>query len=663
MIDSVKPLSSEALLQVLSLSEDATAIYTSEDLRIQFANDGMIAIWGKDRSVIGKTFEEAIPEIKGQPFTALLQNVWRTGETYTAKDTPANLVVNGKLQTSYFDFTYRAILDEQGQTYCLLHTAKDVTESLKHRIAIAENTKREQHMNEELAAMVEELAAANEEMAATNEELSATNDELIDTRDTLRRSLDAVKESEARFQNLVREATTGIIVLNGDNADILIVNNAYARLIGRRVEDLLHQSLFSIIPEAEPAFRPLIDGVRTSGEPVYLYEHPYFVYADGEKIEGYLNLVYQPYREYGEEVTGVMVLCQDVTSQVDGKLRLAQAEERARLATAAAKLGTYDFNFKTQEVITSPRFDEIMGFNAPQKHEAYLGVVHPDDLDLRARAYQKAFKTGHLHYTARIIHGDEIRWIHAEGTIYYDSQHQPERMLGTMQDVTGQQLQQQQKDDFISIASHELKTPVTSLKAALQLIDKLKDNPNNAMLPKLIMQARKSVERVGILIEDLLNVGRLQQGEMHLQKSEFIVSQLLNACCNPISIAGKYKIQIQGDLELQVEADEHRIDQVVTNLLNNAVKYAPDSELITVVISRENGFAKVAVTDYGPGIPEAKLAHLFDRYYRAEPSGHHVSGLGLGLYISSEIIHRHGGELSVTSEVGKGSTFYFTLPL
>jgi len=112
-----------------------------------------------------------------------------------------------------------------------------------------------------------------------------------------------------------------------------------------------------------------------------------------------------------------------------------------------------------------------------------------------------------------------------------------------------------------------------------------------------------------------------------------------------------------------VYADEHAIDQVVVNFVNNAVKYAPDSVEIVMVVENLGDKAKISVKDSGPGIAEEKIPHLFERYYQAQPAGFNNSGLGLGLYISSEIVRRHGGEIGVESELGKGSSFWITLPL
>jgi PAS domain S-box-containing protein len=299
------------------------------------------------------------------------------------------------------------------------------------------------------------------------------------------------------------------------------------------------------------------------------------------------------------------------------------------------------------------------------KNSAWTKVVHPEDIQRSINSHRAIVATDKPgEYEIREKGADGIyRWHLVRIQPVRNDDGVTEHWIGTATDIDALKQLQQQKDDFISIASHELKTPITSLKASLQLMDKMKDNPSKEVLPKLILQSRKSIQRVSILIEDLLNVSRLQHAEVQLNKSPFILSQLCNSICNPISILGKQKINITGDVEQVVNADEHRVDQVITNLVSNAVKYAPDSEEITLTIINEGDQVKLSVTDRGPGIPVEKVPHLFDRYYRVDAAGYQASGLGLGLYISSEIVKRHGGEIGVESELGKGSTFWFTLPM
>lgn len=235
--------------------------------------------------------------------------------------------------------------------------------------------------------------------------------------------------------------------------------------------------------------------------------------------------------------------------------------------------------------------------------------------------------------------------------------------IGTFMDVTNRRKSIQHKDEFISVASHELRTPVTSLQASLQLLNRMKDNPSPVMLPKLIDQANRSLNRVSILIEDLLNATKMASGQLHLNKKLTVLSELVADCCNHVRTGGEYDIITTGDKDLQANIDADKIDQVIVNLVNNAVKYAPQSKDIYIDIAREGDYAKISITDQGPGIPPEKLPHLFDRYYRVDTSGNQYSGLGLGLYICSEIIKKHEGKIGANSQLGQGSTFWFTMPL
>jgi len=217
------------------------------------------------------------------------------------------------------------------------------------------------------------------------------------------------------------------------------------------------------------------------------------------------------------------------------------------------------------------------------------------------------------------------------------------------------------KDSFISIASHELKTPLTSLKGSIQVLAQMKDAPT-PKLPMLVEQASKSMNKVTTLVDDLLNASRMAEGQLHLKKTRFNLSKAIDECCLHITVAGTYQILTQGVRDAEVYADSERIQRVIINFVNNAVKYAARSKDVIIRVEQEGGSTKVSVIDKGPGIAADKLPHLFERFYRADENGGQYSGLGLGLYISAEIIKKHGGQIGVESKPGEGSTFWFTLP-
>ncbi len=670
-------LSDKQLLEVLAFSTDATAIHVTKDAVIQYANDAMLAVWGKGRDVFGKSLEDALPELKGQPFIDLFKQVWDEGITIKGTETPADLVVDGQLRTFYFNFEYRAIKNANDETYCILHMAKDVTDVILGR-------KREQDLieelrtvneellsaneeiraaNEEMTAANTEITAANEEIRAANEEILASNEELSESRKQLMELYQDLAESDAYFRNMVKQAPVGICIIRASDLFIEDVNTAYLELVGKPREELENRTIWDAIPEAAEVYAPIMNDVIKTGIAYQAKEHELMLVRNGVPERVFIDFVYEPMFT-DDIVQAIMVLAIDVSDKVIARRSIEDVEERIRLAVEAAEIGTFDLNLVSGEMLTSERFDTIFGFDKHVDWVMYTSAIHPEDQAGREAAHKSALISGKLFYEARVIYADQsIHWIRVHGNVYYDKAGKPQRILGTLLDITQFKRLEQQKDDFISIASHELKTPITSLKASLQLLEKLKDTPTAAVVPKLIDQSLKSMRKISTLVEDLLNVSRTQQSHLTLNKTEFVMAELLNNCCSHVRVTGKYEFKLQGDLHLKVNADEHAIDQVVVNLVNNAVKYAPDSLVIAIKVEKTGNSVKVSVKDTGPGIDPEKIPFLFDRYYQAQSAGFNNSGLGLGLYISAEIIRKHDGQIGVDSALGHGSTFWFTLPL
>jgi PAS domain S-box-containing protein len=670
MSDTLPFLSNEKLLDVLAQSVDATAVHIGEQAVIQYANNAMLKTWGKDKSVIGKSLEDALPELKGQPFIALFAKVWNEGLTISGEETPAELEVDGKLQTFYFDYEYRAIRNDDGSTLCILHMAKDVTELVISREREQDLTEELKASNEELMAANEEIRAANEEINAANEEIrtaneeiNAANEELLQSQQQLLELYKDVTESDAYFRSMVKQAPIGMCIIRAQDLMVTDVNDAYLEITGKARNEFEGRSIWDGIPEAAETYGPLMNNVIKTGIAYTGKEHELFLPRNGVVEKVFFDFVYEPMKTDGD-VKDIMVLAIEVTDKVIARRSIEDVEERIRLAVEAAEIGTFDLDLVSNIMVTSEKFDTIFGFDKHMPWAEYRKAIHPDDKDNRDGAHEIALITGKLFYEVRVVHPDEsVHWIRVQGSVYYDNHKQPIRILGTLLDITQVKRLEQQKDDFISIASHELKTPITSLKASLQLLEKLEDNPTSPIVPKLIEQSLKSMGKVSTLVDDLLNVSRSRDSQLQLNKSTFNIAELLEGCCNHVRIAGKHTLTIKGDRSIRINADEHAIDQVIVNFVNNAVKYAPDSLEIFMNIESLGDKVKISVQDTGPGVPIEKVPYLFDRYYQAQPAGFNNSGLGLGLYISSEIIRKHGGEIGVDSVIGEGSTFWFTLPL
>jgi signal transduction histidine kinase len=224
-------------------------------------------------------------------------------------------------------------------------------------------------------------------------------------------------------------------------------------------------------------------------------------------------------------------------------------------------------------------------------------------------------------------------------------------------------LSHQKKDEFIGIASHELKTPLTSAKGFLELL-----NNNNQLDPQtklFVQKALNSTNKLQDLIYDLLDVSKIQAGQLQLNIKEFDIDKLIGECIHEVQIGTAVHniIKEGGMVNSVIFADRNRIEQVILNLLSNAVKYSPKGGRIIVHAKRTESKIIVSVKDFGIGMPMSELEKIFDRFYRSKQKESGAAGFGLGLYICAQIIKRHNGKIWVESEAGNGSIFYFELPI
>lgn len=238
-------------------------------------------------------------------------------------------------------------------------------------------------------------------------------------------------------------------------------------------------------------------------------------------------------------------------------------------------------------------------------------------------------------------------------------------ILLAIEDITEKKQIDRQKDDFISIASHELKTPVTSMKLYSQILQKhpLLTNDKKAadMLTKMDLQMNRLME----LVASFMNVYKLGTGKLRLHKNHFEISELITeVVANFQYTVTSHTVEQQGDLKANVFADKARINQVLVNLISNAIKYSPDADKIIVTLKKTKEKVIVSIQDFGMGIPKAEQDRIYERFFRAKGKKEgKIPGLGLGLFISSEVVKQHGGDLWVDSIEGKGSTFHFFLPI
>ena len=326
---------------------------------------------------------------------------------------------------------------------------------------------------------------------------------------------------------------------------------------------------------------------------------------------------------------------------------------------------------KTLEgIVTSwnPGAERLFGYSAAEMiGQPISRIFLPDNLKEEDLILEK------IRQGERVEHMDTIRR-HKSGRLINVSltispvKDNKGRVIGVskiVRDITAQKEEELRKNQFLTIASHELKTPLTSAKAYTQLLTEKYQDSNDVFLQNALSKVEGQVNKMGKLVEDFLNLSKIQSEKFELNTEEFDLGGLIRDVVGDLKmliIQHEVNLHIPG--KFYVIADREKISQVIINFLNNAVKYSPGEKDISVILSKENGQAKVSVADKGIGIKKEEQQKIFERFYRSKFNDNiSFSGFGIGLYISAEIIRLHDGTFGVTSREGNGSTFYFTIPL
>ena len=257
------------------------------------------------------------------------------------------------------------------------------------------------------------------------------------------------------------------------------------------------------------------------------------------------------------------------------------------------------------------------------------------------------------------------RWSLVKSRPLYNERGEVSMVVTIIHDITERVAAEQRKDVFISTASHELKTPVTSLKGFTQVLQRRLAKQGDQQGLHYLSRIDAQITRLTRLITDLLDISRMQVGKLDFQREPLNLGSLVDEVVENVQASTTtHEIVVEGRTDALVLGDRDRLGQVFINLLTNAVKYSPKADKVVVRLFRENDQAVVSVQDFGIGIDEAHHQQIFERFYQVNDLEQRTySGLGIGLYISKEIIDRHGGRITIKSRKGEGATFVVALPI
>ena len=795
----------------------------------------------------------------------------RTKKPHTITKYRYDIPISGttEFEERYWTTTHTPILDEAGEVAYFIHSPQDVT-----------------------AHYILELRA--------------------------KAGIEALKKQRKQLYSVFMQAPVGIGIFLGAEFVVDLVNPALSAIYGKTIKELHGKPIFDVLLQARGlGFEEALDHVRKTGEHCEGKSAEIPLIRKGILEKVYVDFAFHPFYDDNNTITGVIVIASEVTEQVRFMHKLEEAEERARLAADVVDLGIFDLNILNGEMITSPRFAAIFGFEQPVSREAYVEALHPDDVIIRKKAHEFAITNGRMNYEARVIWKDKsVHWIHVEGKVIYDKKENPIRILGTLLDITAQKRDkeqqkklitlvengvdlmsilnldgsnsyinaaginmlgftsltqaintpisefysaedyelikrevlpavlrrgmwtgnmkvihnatgevfpvsttcicindgettkpigvgivmrdlrpemmakqaladseellrnitsasptalwmsdeqgniiyvnetwtdwcnntfednmgdgwidsihvedrmlvksrfdtsireriqfevefrivdrigkqhwcvaigdpqyrehglftgfigsctditehkelQNQKDNFIGIASHELKTPVTSLKGYTQVLARVLNKRGLDMEVSMMHKMDAQLNRLTSLINDLLDVTKINSGKLQYNSQEFELQPMLSELVEDLQrTSTKHHLIEVYKPTGSVYADRDRIEQVVINLITNAIKYSPEGDQVIIRCEQIDEEIVVSIQDFGVGISKSNQFKVFDQFYRVSTEKQHTfPGVGLGLFISAEIIKRTGGRIWVTSEENKGSCFSFALPI
>ena len=480
-----------------------------------------------------------------------------------------------------------------------------------------------------------------------------------------RQAEEALRQSEDRLRITMESASDYAIIATDVSGIITSWSSGAVNIFGYTVDEALGQSANLIFTPEDIAAGVPRQEMDTAARDGRASDDRWHVRRDGSYF--FMSGIVSPINQDG--LTGFVKVAQDMTERKAAEEALRLSEERHRITLQSAGMGAWDWNVTDDVIIWNEQHYLLLDLQPgteAMRSQDFLRFVHPNDIPLVTAALQAAIEEqGHYQASFRVTTaGGRQRWMSGYGKVVATRHGKASRLVGVMYDITEQKALEQQKDEFIGIASHELKTPVTSIKAYAEVLQEMfteaEDNYSAELMGKLDAQ----IDRLSGLIHSLLDTTRISEGELLLRPEYFDLDALVKATVDELGrTAPGHRLVVMPAGAMQVFADRERISQVLSNLISNAVKYSPaGGEIIIATIALEQG-VQVSVRDFGIGMTPATQEKIFDRFYRVSSKmASTFPGLGLGLYIASQIIKRHGGKIGVESIAGKGSTFYFTLP-
>ena len=616
--------------ELIYSSPSMIAILRGEDLIIEVANDAILEQLGKGKHIVGLPFSKAVPEMEEQGFDELLRQVYKTGIPYHAHEMPGTLLNNGIEITNYYNFIYQPQRNINGEIEGVAILANQVTpEALLNK---------------------------------------------------------KIEESEQRYHELFMNSPFAFSVMKGKDMVITLTNDLMKEFWGKG-ENVEEKTLLEVLPElSNQPFPAMLDSVYTTGIPVYANEMLAQLNRHGIMEDRYFNIVYKPYIEVDETISGVITIAHEVTQQVLHRKKIEESEQRFEAAVAAVQGVLWTNNAKGEMEGNQVGWGSLTG----QSYEAYQGygwadAVHPDDAQATIEAWNEAVRESKhfvFEHRVRLKNGNwghfsvkAIPLLNVDGLVrewvgvHTDITEQKEAYRKVEAATLSAQEAMKAKQQFLSNMSHEIRTPLNSIIGFANVLLKTE----LGVQQKEFLQAIKtSGESLNLLINDILDLAKVDTGKMTFEKQPFEIRKSISSVLHSFDLKIKEKnLKLEQEYDSKIPSillgDTLRLNQIFLNLLGNSVKFTHKGRIIIGVKllseTQESVTLEFTVTDSGIGIAANKMNSIFNVFEQAELStANSYGGTGLGLAIVKQLVEVQGGSISVKSKLGEGSTFSFILP-
>lgn len=481
-----------------------------------------------------------------------------------------------------------------------------------------------------------------------------------------------IREKEHRIRSIVEEATVATALYTGKEMNIELANDAMLNLWGKE-RSVLGKTLREALPELEgQPFHELLENVFVTGQTYWGKEDKVDLVIGNHLRTGYFSFTYKPLRNEKGEIYGILNMALDVTELVQSKNLLKESEARFRQMADLMPEKVAKTDVDGEPLYFNQNWIQYSGMSVEDlKSQGVSSLIHPHEKTEFERRWKLSLETGNrfeMEFRCRNAQG-KYKWHLSRGEALRNEDGIINRWIATTTEIQKIKEEEKRKEDFLKMVSHELKTPVTSIKGYVQLLLSLLNNNSETSLSSLPL--KPSLERIDHqivrltrLISEMLDLSRLEENKLELRKEIFSLNELVDQTVQDIKYTStQHQLEIFHDYRCNIRADKDRIGQVIINFVTNAIKYSPESRKVEIHVRKAaEGCVGVCVKDRGIGIEKKDHKRIFRRFYRVGTKSEETySGFGIGLYLAKEIIHRHDGRITVESELGKGSEFGFIL--